>query len=495
VDLAVKDKVLTQSEGDAIKSRVAYFKNTHDGDVNNQVVSLPSDSQLPGSVISTNDSVKEGCEETPLMSVPTIQANGKDVETYGDKNGTDGGTVIIAAARDINNKGLIEANGGHGADAPVPEGSTGENGGDGALGGTISLSAMRSITTSEGSIIRANGGNGGNGGSVSINGTPVTVVDREASCMEIGSIKFNADPDKTSLNKLPSGSSGSFTIPGEDIYTANGTLDIPDIIVTGKNNGNGTMTFTFSYGNGQVIQSFTLPKNAHQTQTPLTFNAIFKMNGQPEQTVSVTRNYNLTVSNAGRRDETITANFVLLPKGQAGNITIAELAHLETIASATGGDGGHGQDGGLITFSYGKSMTHQGLIEANGGHGGDGGSATVSSTAFAPDHQKAVAEAYATGGHGGHGDSAGTIVFSGPRNPQGHGIVKANSGSGGNGGNATASAIAKTSGVDADWADEDARAEAYATAGHNGMGAAAGNEGHIFIPDPKHPGLITYVLN
>ncbi len=143
------------------------------------------------------------------------------------------------------------------------------------------------------------------------------------------------------------------------------------------------------------------------------------------------------------------------------------------ISVATGLDGADGGKGGAIAFGY-QAMSNTGTIRANGGNGGNGQNATAESSVVDDRAIVTSANAIAQGGNGGRGGNAGLILFSGPANPIGNGLVQINGGNGGQGGSATAIATANGIGllVSAD-------ASAF-----GGEGGNYGEGGLVVAPNP-----------
>ncbi len=137
-------------------------------------------------------------------------------------------------------------------------------------------------------------------------------------------------------------------------------------------------------------------------------------------------------------------------------------------------DGGNAGDGGLIAFSYAHAMENSALIRANGGNGGNGATASGVITGGT---STANIDVDVTAGDAGHAGKGGLIVFSGDVNPTGNlngtGVIMANGGNGGAGGNATAKALIAT--------PNDPLLVANATAGNGGN---RGDAGLIVAPDP-----------
>ncbi len=108
--------------------------------------------------------------EADVLNRGTIEANGAFNK--------DGGTVLIAAVRNVSNSGAIRANGGTSPDGVFDVNGNGANGGS---GGTIILNAMNQVNNTN--LIQANGGAGslaqsrsgstGTGKSINIVSTPI----------------------------------------------------------------------------------------------------------------------------------------------------------------------------------------------------------------------------------------------------------------------------------------------------------------------------------
>ncbi|MBX2860998.1 MAG: hypothetical protein KTR14_07175 [Vampirovibrio sp.] len=165
-------------------------------------------------------------------------------------------------------------------------------------------------------------------------------------------------------------------------------------------------------------------------------------------------------------------------------VTLPKLGIVTQISSASGTtnnpNGASGGSGGLIALGYKDTAVNDGVINANGGHGGSGGFSNVDATADTADAPTyldlfAYANAYAKGGSGGNGGDGGLVVFSGPGNPTGDGVINAVGGDGGGGGSSEVTATATATGIIM------AVANAYAEAGDGGNG---GNGGNIVTPDP-----------
>lgn len=119
--------------------------------------------------ISATDSIKIGPNGQLL-------ANGADgINGYNPTSGGNGGEISVSTEKNLDNDGLIAANGGNGGTNPAVERgpvsndeagnpqqvSLGQDGGHGGNGGTIKVSFKGSMTNN--GMIEVKGGNGGNG--------------------------------------------------------------------------------------------------------------------------------------------------------------------------------------------------------------------------------------------------------------------------------------------------------------------------------------------
>ncbi|WP_373531292.1 beta strand repeat-containing protein [Vampirovibrio sp.] len=164
----------------------AVFSTAEKSNLNNrngQVISFNQGDVFQRGLVETNGGVgKNGgtviiAAARNVINGTTIQANGANsvdgvFNTNGNGgNGGNGGAIILTAMNSVNNTGSLQANGGNGAIAATVNTVTGNNNnanatvnGVGGAGGTGGLIAFNSNTSNHTGNLQANGGIGGGGG-------------------------------------------------------------------------------------------------------------------------------------------------------------------------------------------------------------------------------------------------------------------------------------------------------------------------------------------
>ncbi len=444
--------MFTDGDRSEILSRQNQLVNDMDGDIRiGGEVSEPMPYPYPGDGDGDYD------EYTPMPTafseVPEVEeggivsangTNGTMEEPYGDGDGDyepmvfgdgdgdgdgdyarsidgrDGGTILFAAADDIENNGSVTANAGHGVAGY-------ESAGHGGDGGTISFTAGDDIVNN--ALIAANGGNG------------ASSYDHDVDYGESYTNEDGLHAEAHAGPKPRRRKSGDGD--GDGDYDEQGYMD-------GGHGGEGGV-IAFSYG-GDMENNGEHRGDVGLDSGPGTHGVIQANGGD------------------GGNGANATARAIANNKGEG-------LDDVSASASATGGDGGHGGNGGLIVFAGMDNPTGHGSVEAIGGDGGRGGDATARAIAKSDytevsgdigGNGDVTADALANAGHGGYAGESGLIVAPNPENFGDHQYYQSTSGI--RGADGTATAIARATGGTQD--PNQIRSSATANTGYHGEAIA-----------------------
>ncbi len=302
-----------------------------------------------------------------------VRANGGDGVFDDPGYGGHGGTIAMIAGNDIINDCIITANGGNGADVTGPNGVVIDNGtaagggvvnasvnlhpnsqsfyhgGDGGNGGVIGFSYANTMTNN--GLIAANGGNGGKGGDAEAYAT---------SIQQAGSATANAFA--RGGRGGDGGSGGVIVFSGDDNPTGTGSIN--------ANGGQG--------GDGGYAWAIAKADN----------------------------------SSAGAAGGAVTANADAIggrrgTRGEAGLIVAPDTTTIETDQNVSAKAGQHGSQGDAIAKAYAKGGGIDGVdVTANANATtGFAGFAFAEADAEVPNKGDAVANANATAGNYGKAEA------------------------------------------------------------------------------------------
>jgi hypothetical protein len=389
-DKAEASGVLSAEEAADLKSRHDALVAAHDGDV-----------------VNTGTIQANGADgSTPIYWDGDYKSyDGPEYPTTSSKDGGNGGVIIASAADDITNDGLIQANGGNGADHyDYSEISTLSKklgdydnttslAGKGGNGGVISLSATDTVTngtttgeckTSD-ATIEANGGHGG-----SHYGTAEAYVTDIHTGGESEIVVVGPNSQLNNINAAEAAIKNAIKHDGTEGAKADATAYADNSDYAGGQGGTGG-AIGISYGKTLQNNGTIAAKGGNGGNGP-------SASAYAKATTNVSKTYKAYYKENNRGKFTIKS--------------ITSDAYVENAyakAVAKGGNGGNGGQGGIVVLSGPVNPTGNGLITVNGGHGGNGGNATATAYAKASGAY-AQAEATAIAGAGGQGGKAGYVV-------------------------------------------------------------------------------------
>ncbi len=414
VALEVSGNIFTEGDKSELLTRQHELVAQMDGDIRiggeEPEIMPPSDDYSPttayrpmkkpveGGVISANGT--DGFME-PEDDNKRYEPMGNDYESMDDNyrrsiDGQDGGTILLAAADDIENNGSVTANAGNGV-------TDYESAGHGGNGGTISFTAGDDIVNN--ALIAANGGNGAN------------------------SYNNDEDYDEGQHAEAYAGSEEDDHDYGESEYPMGDDYDEHEQgYMDGGHGGEGGV-IAFSYG-GDMENNGSPHGQPGLIAGPGNQGVIQANGGDGGRGANAAAE-----ANAGDRRSRRDGREMYEEDGYSG---------VSADATATGGNGGRGGNGGLIVFAGMDNPTGHGSVEAIGGDGGRGGDATATAIAKSDANGDVTAIALANAGEGGKGGASGLIVAPDPENFGDHQYYQSTSGL--RGADGTATAIARATG-------------------------------------------------
>jgi len=265
--------------------------------------------------------------------IPIDDMNFKNIEVLASIVNIEG---IIQANGVKSNGGvisLISTNGGVNISTNAVISANGDGGEDVVgNGGTINITSNNGVVNNQGTL-EVNGGDG-----FHINTETQTVVVVEGESGNIGKFNTNASPDNIRLNDLQLNESQSYTTKGFTKNINGGVLETPDITVIATyftENGEDQVRVVITNENGDVLfNSVYNVDNKHDQHITFTFDALFTKSGETT-TVQVTRDFNVTVSKIGNKNNNPNANVVLLPQHEGGDFKFPDQTDTVTTTTET----------------------------------------------------------------------------------------------------------------------------------------------------------------